>query len=335
MTATTHVDTTPLPHETPEPPTMATRLDRLNRLSVSNRSDAHADIPWDEPGFEVWNIEALLDTPDHDPMFDTPWYQALDDGEKARFACFRYASQMKIGIQFENILQRGLLRLAARQANGARSFRYLHHEIIEESQHSMMFQELIDRSGLPVAGVDPFWGRFGPMLSLGWIPIEPAFFFIHVLGGEEPVDHLQRTWLHQGVAHPLLERILRIHVTEEARHISFARHYLHHEVPRMGPIKRRALANLAPTILSEMVPLMLWPAADVRHHTGLPDDVVAQAARSEKGRELTRMAARKILRLFEELDLVTPTSRRIWTAGHLWSPSSAPGPDTADRDRVG
>jgi len=55
----------------------------------------------------------------------------------------------------------------------------------------------------------------------------PPLFFVGVLAGEDPVDHLQRLQL-QGdrELHPLVERIMRIHITEEARHLSFARHLL-------------------------------------------------------------------------------------------------------------
>ena len=64
----------------------------------------------------------------------------------------------------------------------------------------------------------------------------PELFFIFVLGGEDPIDHVQRETLRsERELHPLLERIMRIHVTEEARHLSFARHYLKREVPKLGP----------------------------------------------------------------------------------------------------
>ncbi len=58
------------------------------------------------------------------------------------------ASFMRIGVQFENILTRGLLGYALRQPNGSPLFRYLYHESIEESHHSLMFQEFLNRSGV-------------------------------------------------------------------------------------------------------------------------------------------------------------------------------------------
>ena len=65
----------------------------------------------------------------------------------------RVCAAFKVGMQFENLLQRGLLAYACRLPNGAPEFRYVHHEIIEESQHSLMFQELVNRSGMPVKGM--------------------------------------------------------------------------------------------------------------------------------------------------------------------------------------
>lgn len=309
----------PTPHEPTEPESFATMLARLNKLSVERHHGAFEDVSWDEPGYEVWNIENLLHTPDFDPMPDTDWYKGLTELEKARFACYRVASFMKIGWQFENILQQGLLRLATRQENGARAFRYLHHEIIEESQHTLMFQEFVDRSGLPVKGMPWFWRTFGPSFVIAHTSAEPAMFFTFVLAGEEPVDYIQRSWLKQDIKHPLIEQITRIHVTEEARHISFARHFLHTEVPKMGRVRRHALALQVPIVLGIMTPIMLKPPPDLRRHVGLPNEVVQEAFRSDKGRHLLANSVAKIQRQIEDLDLMTPASAQIWKAANLWT----------------
>jgi hypothetical protein len=51
-------------------------------------------------------------------------------------------------------------------------------------------------------------------------------FVLFVLGGKDPIDYVQHLELRAGGrATPLLKRIMRIHVTGEARHhLSFARH---------------------------------------------------------------------------------------------------------------
>ena len=56
-----------------------------------------------------------------------------------------------------------------------------------------------------------------------------------------------------------LERIMRIHVTEEARHLSFARQYLRTNVPTLSRRRRRAISIQAPFILAEMASVMMRP----------------------------------------------------------------------------
>ena len=58
---------------------------------------------------------------------------------------------MKAGLQFESVLKRGLLEYAFRLPDGVPEFRYAYHEVIEEAQHSLMFQEFVNRAGLDVA----------------------------------------------------------------------------------------------------------------------------------------------------------------------------------------
>ena len=61
---------------------------------------------------------------------------------------------MKIGLIFESVLKRGLLEFASTLPNGAPEFRYAYHEVIEEAQHSLMFQEFINRTDLTAAVCD-------------------------------------------------------------------------------------------------------------------------------------------------------------------------------------
>ena len=73
----------------------------------------------------------------------------------------------------------------------------------------------------------------------------PFGFFYGVLAGEEPIDHVQKSILRAGdEMHPLLQRIMQIHVAEEARHIGFAHQYLEHQAPRLKRHERAvALAS--------------------------------------------------------------------------------------------
>ncbi|MBV9484789.1 MAG: diiron oxygenase, partial [Frankiaceae bacterium] len=282
-------------------------LDRLNDLSVTKHFDAYADIPWDDPEFALdptdprWELD-----PETDPLGGTEWYQSLPQADRARLGCDLVASKMKIGLVFENILKRGLLEFAATLPNNSPEFRYAYHEVIEEAHHSLMFQEFVNRSGLDAKGlkkIDEFGAR--RIVSLG--RRFPALFFLFVLGGEDPIDHVQRRELRSDrEKHPLLERIMRIHVTEEARHLSFARHYLKRTVPTLSRVRRAQLAVQAPLILGTMAQMMLKPSPQIVASHKIPKHVVAEAYKNNPRHHAETVASLgKVKKLCVDLGLVT------------------------------
>ena len=293
---------------------------RLNKLSVERHFDAYADIDWDDPELALDPADLRFELPAIDPLRDTAWYDSLSPAERSGVGCYRWAACMKTGWHFENLLQRGLLRYAFQLPNGAPEFRYLHHEIIEESQHTLMFQEFVNRSGLPVRGMPWALRKLAEWFVVPLSRRFPTLFFLFVLGGEDPVDHLQRRVLgdRDTKLHPLVERIMRIHTTEEARHLSFARHYLHRTVPPLSRLRRLHLTVLAPVVLGIMARLMLWPSGDLVRHYGVPRDIVRTANRSPQGRQLLKDSVAKTRKLFVELGLITPFSKRLWKAAGLW-----------------
>ena len=56
--------------------------------------------------------------------------------------------------------------------------------------------------------------------------------WIAALVGEEIFDSLQRNMMDDPDLQPMVQRLMRIHVTEEARHIQFARDGLRKHVRR-------------------------------------------------------------------------------------------------------
>jgi hypothetical protein len=293
---------------------------RLNRLSVDRHFDAYADIDWDDAALALDPTDPRFELPAVDPLRHTDWYAAQPPADRARLGCYRWAACMKTGWHFENLLQRGLLRHAFELRNGAPEFRYLHHEIIEESQHTLMFQEFVNRSGFPVRGMPWILRRLAETFVVPLARVFPTLFFLFVLGGEDPVDHLQRRVLADPdtTLHPLVERIMRIHTTEEARHLSFARKYLQRTVPQLGFFRRLHLAVIAPLVLGIMARLMLLPSGDLVRHFAVPGDVVRAANRTPAGRQLLKDSVAKTRTLFVELGLITPVSKTLWKAVGLW-----------------
>jgi hypothetical protein len=294
-------------------------LARLSRQSVEKHFDAYVDIPWDDPGWSIDQADPRWELAPDAPLAGTDWYRSQPAETRSRLGLHLVVSNMKAGLQFENILERGLLEYAFALPDRSPEFRYAYHEIIEESQHSLMFQEFVNRSGLDAPGLT--WDlRLGSRAVVQMARRFPAMFFVFVLGGEDPIDHVQRRTLRSGrELHPLIERIMRIHVTEEARHLSFARQYLRHHVPQLPARRRLALSVQAPVVLSTMASVMMRPPRHLVREYEIPAGVIRQTyGRGTPSRQQVRESLRKVRALLVELGLVTSVSKRLWRALDVW-----------------
>jgi hypothetical protein len=292
----------------------ATTLQRLSQASVDRHFDAYLDVDWDSAGKRFDLEDPGWTLPSWDPLARTAWYQALPPRDQHALALARYASMVKIGWQFENVLQRGLLYRSLHLPDDDPSLRYVQHEIAEETQHTLMFQEFVRRCPVKADGI-PWPGT--TLAALFVVPLArraPAAFFVNVLGGEDPVDFAQRRLLRDTGAHPLLEQIMRIHVAEEARHLSYARLHLSRAVPKLGPLGRLFIGILLPIVMGTMARMMLLPTPGVmrRHH--VPRPVRKEAYTSPEAHQLLRDSVAKPRTLARELGLMTPVTKRVWKA---------------------
>jgi hypothetical protein len=293
-------------------------LARLSRLSVTKHHDAYGDVAWDADALRIDAGDPRFELSDVDAIGATAWYRAQPPARRAAMGLHRVTQFMKVGLQFENVLNRGLLRFAARQPDRSLEFRYAYHELIEECQHTLMFQEFVNRSGLDVDGL-PHWARFlsSRIAALG--ARFPELFFLFVLAGEDPIDFTQRTALRREL-HPLLQRIAQIHVTEEARHLCFARAFLRRHVPSLSPARRAALALAAPLVLAATAARMMRPSRDFVARFAVPREVLAEVFRPHSPhRRHVAQAFAKVRDLWVELDLVTPRTERLWRALGVWA----------------
>jgi hypothetical protein len=290
------------------------RINQLSEKSVTKHFDAYEDIAWNDPHFQIYLDDPRFEKTGDDVLGRTDWYRSQPAPLRARIGLHHVAAQMKIGIDFEAVLSRGLLEFTSSLPNGAPEFRYAYHEIVEEGQHSMMFQEFVNRTGLPVKGLEGivgFTSRFVPAFGRTF----PELFFLFVLGGETPIDHVQRTALAETDLHPLLRRVMQIHVTEEARHICFAKTYLREHVPQLGALRRFQLAVRAPIILSQMARQMLAPPAALVRTYGIPKSVVREAYLDNPEHHAQVIAGLEPIRsLCEELGLITGLPGALWRA---------------------
>ncbi|HEX2576278.1 MAG TPA: diiron oxygenase [Aquihabitans sp.] len=293
-------------------------VERLSRQSVEKHYDPFVDIAWDDPEMAIDVADPRWEGAAEEFFGGTAWYDGLSSAERSRLGLFRIAAAMKLGLEFENILKRGLLEYAFRLPNGSPEFRYLYHETIEEAHHGLMFQEFVNRTGLPVQGLSR-WEKVGSRRVVALSRWFPSLFFLFVLGGEDPIDHQQRKVLRDGDPHPLVARIMRIHVTEEARHLSFARHHLKQEVPKLPRWKRIRLSIAAPMLLGQMARQMLLPPRQIVEEFQIPAETLRQLSESPEAIAGVCESLQKVRKLCVELGLVNRFTVRLWKRNGIWA----------------
>ncbi len=293
-------------------------LQRLSRQSVVKHFDAYADVPWDAADHRIDPEDPRWELASDDELGATEWYRDQSREVRTRIGLHRYADFMKTGSHFENVASRGLLEFAQGRPNGSPEFRYAYHEVVEEGQHSLMFQEFVNRSGLDVRGL-PATLRVASRWVVALARFFPELFFVFVRGGEDPIDYVQRNELNGArPMHPLLRRIMQIHVTEEARHICFAGAYLRRNVPALAPVRRLRLGICTPILLGVLVRVMLRLSPRLTRTFDVPADVVRGAYASNPRHRAKEFASvRKLYELCGEIGLITTRSARIWKMAGL------------------
>ncbi|MDG3012939.1 diiron oxygenase [Corynebacteriales bacterium D3-21] len=288
-------------------------LTRLSDGSIHRSFDPYRDIDWDAPEFQVVPDDTRWILPEIDPLGAHPWYKALPREKQIAVGMYRQANVAKVGLGFEQVLIRGFMQYVSMLPNGSAEFRYATHEVKEECNHTLMFQEMVNRTGVDVPGFGPVMRRVAPFLGLAAWPF-PSIFFMGVLAGEEPIDHIQKNYLRtDGDFHPTLKGVMRIHVAEEARHISFAHEFLRQHVPANGRFAKYILSLAFPIIMRILCDVIVIPPKEFFKEFDIPKQVKkdlfwdAPASR----RELSGYFG-DVRMLGEELGLMNRSSKKLW-----------------------
>lgn len=302
------------PGETASEDLYLDRVEALSRATVRRRFDPFVDIDWDDPENALdesdprWELD-----PGIAPLAASDWYAEQPLQKRIDMGRWITANTFKVGIQFEMMLIRGVVHHAGKLANSDPVFRYLMHEVTDECNHIQMFQEFINRNGQDVPGMRRMSRILVPVVSLisGYTSV---LLFIGVLCGEQPV-HFQQTLLQQGALRlpPLLNRIIYIHLAEEARHITFADEYLAHSVQYSGRFKRAMYAIMFPLFLRWLMGEIFTPPRSFAREFGVPRRTFKAAYwRSRPSRQMMAESAADARRIADELGLRTIWSCWIW-----------------------
>ena len=204
---------------------------RLLRSSAKNSYDPEVDIDWDAP---------LLDDAPYIPLhrsslYGTTLWDRLDDAQRIELTKHEFASIASNGLWFEVLLMQMLLKQFYDADPRTEHAQYTLTEVADECRHSTMFGKAVRRVGAPAYGPVPLLRKGGRVLPA---ILKGPSAYASILVAEEILDRFQRDQMHDESVQPLVRMVNRIHVVEEARHVTFAREEVVRGMAECGPVER-------------------------------------------------------------------------------------------------
>jgi len=283
--------------------------ERLLRSSLEHSYEPTIDIDWDAP-----LVDGLWGLPEHrSSLYGTELWAGLTDEQRRTLTFHEVCSIARTGLWFEIILMQMLLRYAYDRDPRRAHIQYALTEIADECRHSTMFAKMCTAYGVPDYAPRPVVHELGRLFKT--VGYGPAMF-----GGtlfvEEILDQMQRECMRDETVQPLTRMVNRIHVTEEARHVRYARE----ELLRIMPDTSRGQRMLARYLLARIAYLVARNLvhADVYVAVGIDPSVGRHAALANPHwQETLRWSARKLVPFLREQDLIGGTWEILWKRAHL------------------
>ena len=282
---------------------LAVKATRLVNASAKNSYDPFTDIDWSVP-FD--DAHGYFLPPEDLPLYGTSVWAAMSEPERIAYSRHELAALCGAGIWFENVLMQLVLKHLYELPATDGSHRYLLVETADECRHSAMFGEVIRRAGTPDYRVPP-WLRWMGRFFLATASAPEGY--LGILAAEELLDASNRRTMSDDRIHPISRGVARVHVAEEARHISYARSFVDHAWPHAGRFARLRTRMRAPFIVQAIVWCTTNPA--VYAALGRPD-----ARRSAIGNPIHRRRVvadlARLTGLLTEMGIITRRNRALW-----------------------
>ena len=283
---------------------------RLLRSSADKSYDPDVDIDWDAPELpdKLFLPEELV------TLYGTPLWETMTDQQKRDLGRYELAWITSQGIMAELGLMTMLVRVASMHDPTTSHVHYALTEVADECRHSTMFSRGLEahtRPDDPDLPRPPRWMIRGARLMGALLPIGPLSWAATLLV-EDILDKLQRETMNDESIQPRVRMVNRIHVIEEARHMTYARDELTRSVERAGPVTL-ALTRLILGVLALTNPLLQMHPR-VYKDVGLdPYEARRQALANPHRRQAMARHSERFVATMEEAGLI---KGRVTTA--LW-----------------
>jgi hypothetical protein len=284
-------------------PRTAARSHQLVAASQRTTLDPFEYVDWSVP----IDDSAFHLPPELLPLYGTAPWDAMSETERIAYSRHETAALCGAGIWFENVLMQVVLRHLADLPVTDPAHRYLLVEVADECRHSMMFGEYIRRAGTPAYAPDcSINDAFGPADTL---PGGRAMAYLLILAVEELLDVCNRATMRDERIHPVSRQMAKLHVLEEARHVSFAKTYLTEFWPTLPAEDRAAACAFAPHAVGFVADLVVHDA--VYETLGIAGGAaIARANPAHRDRVVQDLA--KLTGFLSELGVIDGATRPTW-----------------------
>lgn len=277
---------------------------RLLNGSVKRSYDPVVDIDWQAP----LDPDKFFLPPPLISLYKTPLWESMTRAQRIELSRQEMANIMSVGLWFENILNQALLRKLLSDDPTSPHSHYALTEMADECRHMLMFGKLIDR-----VGARPYRKSPARLALIKTLPLtfRGTMLWVAALIGEEIFDALQRDMMNDPELQPLVRQVMRIHVTEEARHISYA---------RQGVVRRMAHAGRAEKEVAGRLAGLGGPFMDIQfinpemyRRAGLdPREAVRQARANPHHRRARIQGFAKLAAFLQENDVLKGHALGLW-----------------------
>ncbi len=285
-------------------PTRNEFAQRLLNGSVKKSYAPVVDIDWDAP----LDPDKFFLPPKTVSVYGTALWDSMTRAQQIELSRQELVNTLSAGIWFENILNQALLRKMMHQDPTANATHYELTELGDETRHMVMFGKAIDR-----VGAKPVRPKYYQRVIINALPFafRGPMLWVAALIGEEIFDSLQRQMMDDDELQPMIQRLMRIHVTEEARHIQFARDGLRKRIPHRRRLPKFVVANI--NGVGGLFFRFLFTNKVQYRRVGLDARAARQMARNSPYRQETQISGFAPLAAFlDEVGLMGPIARRMW-----------------------
>jgi len=272
--------------------------------------DPFRDVDWSLP----IDDSAFHLPPELLPLYGTQAWNDMTETERIAYSRHETVALLGAGIWFENALMQIVLKHLLDIPVTDPAHRYLLVEVADECRHSTMFGEYIRRAGTPV---------YGPTrpVELDNTSGGRALGYLLILAVEELLDFMNRATMRDERVHAVSRQVAKLHVLEEARHVSFAKTYLGEVWTTLANEDRQSVIESASALVAGVVELSLDAA--VYDDLGIVGGI--DTARSNPNYQATVIGGlAKLTTFLSSIGIIDDASRTGWERLGLVGPTLLP-----------